>query len=169
MSVSKAVEANAYKNNGGTVVLGGNIAADGAITNAPGKSFLGVGQIKASVPTRNAEKVNDSGNWATLTEQKYVMVGGNVTTQLAGVSNTALAKPANKGDKHDIHLKESRRTIHITSWNYVTGAATKGEDTNDSFGTDDAANPTQDTPGELTHMTGAKNPTNADYPARTQW
>jgi hypothetical protein len=177
---TKAIAANNYVNNGGTVVYGGNVPANAPITNVPTcAQVLGAhsGKNGSVVPgpgaTAGTAQVDTNGTWAVMTAGSYVM--RRYCSSLAGVSYTGLNSGGNAaGAHHSIHWVGSKRTTPITSWDYASGAATAGSATSDNFimdvtGTDNAAVPTRALPGELAYMVTGATPTQADYAARTQW
>lgn len=167
----KAVSANDLKDNGGTVLMGGNIAADGAITNAPDMTITGAGRKPNPAPTQSATanigttKVNDSGTFAKLKAGEYVVKGGGVTTELAGVAYTGLQSGANNVQTKSIKTLLTRSTVLIDSWNYATGEATFniGNPSSDDFDINSSyAAPTRAVPGNLVYMvTGAVPETDA--------
>lgn len=178
MAQLKAVTANAYKNNGATILMAGAASTtSGPITNAPGKSILGHGVHKGNVVpgpasaqgTLRAWGVGE-GTWGLL--DQFIIKGGNITSTLATVSYTGLASGANPIQSKSIKDITSRSTVHITSWAYATGVATKGANTSDDFsmgqaaGTDHAVT-SRTFPGELVYLTGKIAPTQDDYDAKT--
>lgn len=95
-----------------------------------------------------------------------------VTSELAGLTNDAIKSPGNDGDiirginKFESDesallatgFREGKLSIYTGQWaaGYPSGVTV-------SFATDNAANPTSSNPGQLSYMTGAKNPINDDY------
>lgn len=177
MAIKKAITANDYQNCGGTVLLGGNATTSGAtpaVSNVLGKGSLNYhsGRYGASVPVYSAtsgnKKAVSAGNWAKMVANQYVIKG--YCSYLGGVANTKLNSSVGAGNIHkSIHAKTTRVTVHITSWNYATGVATKGANTTDDFGADNAATPTASVPGELTYLVTGLTPTQTDYEARKLW
>lgn len=179
MAVQTVIGSGNFKNNGGTVVYGGAANTAGAITNVPDLSIVASRFVKTNgngpvITTNVIQKADTNGSFGVMTAGSYVIRG--VTDTLAGVSKTALLSGGSCpiSGYRPINWKTNRRTYHITSWNYVTGAATKGAATNDDFGADHAATPTRAIPGELTITdhglanTGALSvPLNTDYEAKT--
>lgn len=178
----KAITANAYKDNGATVVMGGAANTTSSSPSGPAvtqvmlsKIIYGQNARKALgsvVPLATATSGTDAaqagGYWAKLNQ--FIIRGGRITTALAGVANTKMGFGMNarvNNYKTCIHSKTTRVTMHITSWNYVTGAATKGSNTTDNFRADDAATPSMAVPGEFAYLIKVSGPTQADYPART--
>lgn len=181
MATKKAVTANDKKNNGATVFYGGT--ADGKnVTNVLSLETAGywgrknVGVVESSnIATTYALS---AGNFAKMTAGRYVIMRN--CSYLAGTSNTTLQSGAGDFGRRPINWSESARRLHITSWNYATGVATKGGSAGASYdyvniGTtthiDHAAHPTRAIPGELTvtdhHLARDATPTNKDYPAKT--
>lgn len=169
------------RNNGGTVVFGGDIDANGPILSAPDTSILtyhsGVhGTRVASSATANigTRKPYAAGTFAyTMVPGKFVGMRYSDQT-VSGVSKATLETGTGDfGIKRSINRIENTYRYHITAWDYVTGAATKGGNAGDSvsFGNDHAARPTRAVPGELvytdTHMTKGTVPTQADYDEKT--
>lgn len=180
MAQVKAITGNPIKNNGATVPRGGAIVTGGPVTSAPdnltqGYTSKGVGgtsvlsKTGSNIGTQKAVTANAFAR--QMVAGQYVMMRYGY---IAGSSTNFLNSGAADFGRRSINYKENRRSYHITSWNYETGAATKSGDTNDDFGRDDAARPTRAIPGELTFTehgmaaTGALAvPLNTDYPAKT--
>jgi len=161
-NITKAVSGSPYRDNGATVLYGGNIDSSSTVTNAPDASIVGHHSGKhGSVvpgPTTQGDHPNlavqqplAGGEFAKMRAGIYVvrkLTGQN----LAGVSNTVLESGASNFGRRSIHLNEQQVTLlQITAgWNYVTGAFLSTPSTQtDSFGNDDAARPTRAVPGEL--------------------
>lgn len=168
------ISGSTTRNNNGTILLGGNVSATGPVTNAPDKTVLGAGATPPPSPKNSANvgttKAVSAGNFAKLASGSYVVYGGDITTTLAGVSNTEIANTASDEHRKRVNQITSRRTVRITSWDYRTGTPTyhASNPSNDSFGADHAAdNTTKAIPGELVYRIGKPVPTQADYPART--
>jgi len=164
------------RNDGATVVKGGNVDSSLTVSNVPYTSVLdahshGHGSAPSEASSWNQKAVS-AGTWAQMVAGSYVL--RKVTTTLAGVANTTLLFGNSDYGRNSIHVKTTRRSYHITSWDYVTGVATKGADTNDSFNDDHAATPTRAVPGEYTFtdhaipLSGALAvPLSGDYEAKT--
>ena len=138
------------RNNGATVLKGGNIDDTLTVSNAPYEEITdgqdsGHGSVVFEVSTRT-RRANASGTFAVMVAGLYVT--RRIATSLAGVANTTLLTGASDFGRRSIHVNTTRRTYHITSWDYVTGAATFGGATNDDFNDDHAATPTRAVPGE---------------------
>jgi len=107
-----------------------------------------------------------TGDYAKTRAEQYVVQGA--TTKIAGQAYAnGVFTNADKGFGRYPQPIESRRTIHISDWSYITGAATITGVTNDSFGSDNAARPTRSIPGELVVMRTGKTPTQSDYAEKT--
>jgi len=187
----KAVTGSTYKNNGATVVYGGNATTTGTTINGPNVSnvpFTGVvarqtatpygskvpnpqsnAEIAAGTDTSATFQPIAAGNFATMDLTSYLMRGSSAQVTLAGVANTLLNSTARRGRHRSINYKESDRCIHISGWDYATGTATITSVESVSFGNDHAARPTQAVPGEWQYLVSGNTPTQANYPARTQW
>lgn len=114
-------------------------------------------------------------------------ITGRVTTEIAGVSSTALSTNSNNpGQLRSINKREGIRSNGVATairagyWNIYSGTwstnptattqATTGVPTagQTQVGNDDAATPTRSAPGELVFRTGAKLPVrDRDYSAKT--
>lgn len=196
----KAVSANAYKNTGGTVIWGG--AADttkGPITNAPDTTVTTVSAkatwgskvqnpetdaaIAAGTDTAPTYKPLSAGTFATMAAGYYIIKAGS-QDKIAGTTVASLRSAGNpmpNRRKKAVRARYALRTIKISGWSYVTGAATivRNGSTVDTVeaadGTtpasyrvaDQAANPTMSVPGELCYRTGDPAPTTDEYQART--
>jgi len=180
MATTVAKSGLAIHNNGAIVPRGGAITAGSPVTSAPDNltqgftgKLGGTSPISSTSANMGAIKAVSSGIFARpMASSQYVMFRYGT---VGGVASTFLNSGAADFGKHSIHVKTNRRSYHITSWNYVTGAATKSSDTNDDFHTDDAATPTRAIPGELIYTdhglarTGSLAiPLRDDYKAKTE-
>lgn len=174
----KAVSGNNVKNNGATIPRGGNIDSSSTVTSAPDNVTQGAGHTSGTKPLQKTGsnigtmKAVSSATFAGNYAGKYVVLRG--VGSIHGADSYMLNSGAADFGRRSIHGKTNRRSYHITSWNYVTGAATKGSDTNDDMGADHAATPTRAIPGELviTDRSIAKSgalavPLQTDYPEKT--
>ena len=104
------------------------------------------------------------------------MAGGTV----AEIANDIMSFPASDFHRNHNHPTRSYRRIDEVSWDYVSGALTKGANAGDEVvyidplvaggatdGVDSAAHPTYAIPGELAYMEGNLIPTQDDYKVRT--
>lgn len=179
MATTKAITANAYKNNGGTVLGAGNVnTSTNPITKVVSVKdnaiFDGYGTkvIKAVSP-------NSSGNLGTVAcftngtfnyqnQARTFLIKGYCST-INGTANDSLKFSASdKGFRRPIHFLERSRRLDEDSWDYETGDVTKGgqEGALVSYSADHAARPTDSVPGELTYKTGKLAPINDDYKPR---
>lgn len=186
MATTYAVANTGKKNNNGTVLNGGNVSSTGPLSNnlTLGKSAYSI-QYGSRVPPANNPRVGTApapisgGTYAVMADGKYIAryISGNV---IAGVSNTVLRGPASDYSRRPINKSEKARRYNIISWDYVTGAATKGGSAGASYNMvdplvpggstasfDSAANPTFSVPGELVYMYGSVLPKQDDYKPRT--
>lgn len=169
-----AIAANPQRDNGATVLFGGNITGTGAVTNAPNQAILGAGRRAQPKPVQSAHTgaviSNAAGTFAVLAAGHYVVKGGNVTTQLAGIAYRGLRGGGNQNQIRGIHTLWTRSTVLIDSWDYATGAATfnGGNPSSDDFDIDSAfAEPTRALPGNLVTMEDGKTPKVSAYNAKT--
>lgn len=102
-------------------------------------------------------------------------IAKRVTGTLSGVSNTYLksgaAVPGLVQSIHKIEASRTRRqstSIRAGNWNIYTGKFSSPPTVAvDSFGTDVAASPSRDVPGQLIYKTGAPNPVQDNYKKKT--
>lgn len=144
----KAIKANDWKKeNGGTVVWGGNAdTTNGPITNAPDTTVTTRSNnatfgskvqdpetdatIAAGTDTAPTYKPLSAGNFATMAAGYYIIKAGS-QDQIAGTTVSGLRKAANPMPgyrKKAVRARYNIRTIVISSWNYATGAATISSD-----------------------------------------
>lgn len=170
-----------------TVLYAGNKASDSPITtslditsnyNARRDSVKTMvaetnATIAAGTDSRGVYETYAAGTFNYYNNSKFILFGYSGTNTLSGVSNAKLAFPSSDVLRNSIHKRETYRTLHASSWNWVTGVAATKTLTLDWAGvvatdsTDHAARPTRAVPGELTYLETGKTPTNADYPAKT--
>lgn len=171
----KAIDDNSVRDNGATVLMGGNIDSSATVTQSIDKTITGAGRKAQPKPVKSAyvgaTHANAAGNFAVLSAGNYVVKGGNITTQLAGVAYRGLRGGGNQNQIRGIHTLLTRKTVLIDSWNYATGDATfnVGNPSNDDFDiNDDYASPTRALPGNVVILdTGREVPTTTALPAKT--
>jgi len=138
--------------------------------------------VFGSTVIRDTETVIDSvsvavsgGTFAALNDKP---ISSLITSELAGLSNDTIKTPGNDGDtirsinKFETDqsallatgFRENKLSIFTGQWEsgYPSGVTV-------SFSSDDAANPTASVPGALTYRTGASNPVNDTYAAKTNY
>lgn len=177
MATTKAITANAIKNNGATVFYGGNVPSTSrVVTNVLGLTAAGYrsgkhGSVVPNSVSYGVYPVNNTGNFAKMTVGKYVTM--KQATELAGLATTKLLFGANADVRLSINKVESMRTSFLSGWSFSASSEAGARvsytysNKNLSFGNDDAARPTRAIPGELTYNKGASTPTNDDYKAKT--
>ena len=180
MATTTAVSGQPKRNDGGTVVFA-NAATGSRITNSPDYTeTAGAKPVQGSKvpgPETNATiaaGTDSKGTFAPISggafgkqeTGKYVIRSAQTRLAQTAYANGVFAG-ADWGNARFPQPKESHRTIHISDWSYITGAATVAGNTNDSFGTDEAARPTRSVPGELVYLATGNTPTQADYEAKT--
>lgn len=168
------------RNNGAVVPRGGAITTGSPVTSAPdnltqGYTSRGVGGT--TVLSKTGANIGTQKAVSAGTFQRNMFAGQYVMYRygfVGGSASTFLNSGAADFGRRAIHVKTNRRSYHITSWNYVTGAATKGADTDDNLGDDHAATPTRAIPGEFVYTdhgqakTGSLAiPLQANYEAKT--
>lgn len=151
MASGKAISGNPYRNNGATVSRGGAITTGSPVTNAPDSTVQGYQKGNGSVVIAKASQgtgkaVSANAFSRNMVSGQYIMMRYGY---LAGSATNFMNSGAGDFGRRAIHSLTTRETYHITSWNYVTGAATKGVNTTDDFGADHAAAPTRAVPGEF--------------------
>ena len=180
MATTTAVTGNAVKNDGGTVAFA-NAGTSTRITNSPDLTTMAGDKgpmgsrvagpetnatIAAGTDTKGTFAPVSGGQFGKLRASQYV-----VRTATTHIANVAYANGVFAGADYGLGRypvpKESTKTIHISDWSYITGAATVAGVSTNPFGTDQAARPTRSVPGELVYMATGNLPTQADYPAKT--
>jgi hypothetical protein len=164
-----AVTATSTNNRGGAVVNGGTTT----ILDQVSLGYSNVGVFGSSVVDgTDTDKALSAG---TFSFNNRGPIAKRVTESLSGVTNTVLRSGADQPQLiRSIHKLEVVRTRRLTTairagyWNIYSGTFTTAPTVAvDSFASDDAANPSRSSPGELTYMTGSPNPVNDDYKAKT--
>jgi hypothetical protein len=170
------------RNNGGTVLFGGNISATSPITQVLGSSTLGYHSgsngsiLRNSVPTAGTYggrfyKTAISGNFGVMTPRQYII--RRYTSQIAGNTTSVLSSGASDFGRLPYAGRVSNRirTSRIIStggWVYQTGKPVVRFGVGD-FG--DVLNaetfPTRAIPGKLTYLSAGKTLTRTNYPAKT--
>lgn len=179
--VTKIISGNAYKNNGATVFGAGNATTTGADPNVTKNLTLiansyrtqyGSHPVLAVSPTSSGTlcttKINSSRAFGQMEEGQYVV--RLLNSKIGGVASTLLRSGASDfGVRRPIPRMESCRALGVNTWNYATGAITKGGTAGDSvsFSTDKAARPTYAIPGSFVFFTGKVVPTATNYAAKT--
>lgn len=117
-----------------------------------------------------------SGLFNTMTERAYIgtIIGKDTTG--TSIASLRLVAADSGSTRRAIALAVSNYRYQITSWNAVTGAATKGANDGDAYTFIDPvsgsaaveAKPTRAVPGEFVYTIGTNVPTQANYSARTE-
>jgi hypothetical protein len=178
-----AVSGNTYKNVGMTILKAGNITSNSPVTQHFTQMESTAGSIsygtKASLSSGTAYSSGNLGTASAMTNFAYKQIPGEYimrrySSKVNGVANTTLRFAASSSSERmrSIPYLESARSLGSgvsTSWNYKTGAITKGTGAGESrsFGVDYAARPTNAMPGELTYKTGKLAPVADDYKPKT--
>src|SRR5574343_94785 len=98
-TTAHAGETQYFKKAGGTVAYAGAISTGGPITQNFDYTMLAAfhGQYGSHIPasglaaSTGVRACRTQGNYAKLVAGKYIALGGNYTTTLAGLANTAIA------------------------------------------------------------------------------
>lgn len=182
-SWQKAISGNPVKNDTGTIlgvndvsnVNGLPIIENTTNTGSVYGSKLALAVSPASSGNIGTAKAISGGRFSNLTAGDYIIRG--ITTTIAGSASTILKSGASDvGGPRGRNAWYGYRRQNITSWNYETGAATKGAGDGDLVlasginGTTgiraDHAN-SYVVPGELTYQKGANLAVNDDYKVST--
>jgi hypothetical protein len=190
------ISGSTTRNNGATVLNGGNVDSTNAVTNSDTlmdvlhKAGAYGGKVLASTGTKFKPGVTTSKGSGTLAYQpaasdpQFLLRG--YSTKVNNVSNTILQSgSSDKAGRRAINpLTKTHNygTGHADySIDYATGILTKGGSAGTHYGavknyvqaddgttaaTDDAATPTRAIPGELVYMYGALTPKQDDYKAK---
>ncbi len=180
----RAAKGSGVKNNGGTVLYGGNINTTlNNVTQALGLTVVGFrsganGSIlsPAFVPTAGTYGIRCttnavSGDYGKMTAGKYIMI--RFTSQIAGTASSLLNSgaadfgrlpyPGNVSDRI-----RTQRILLNGGWNYVTGKLALGFGRND-FGDvlTHESFPTRAVPGRILYRTSGVSFTSQNYQAKT--
>jgi len=167
----------ARKDNGGTVLWGGNVSTTVGTDIGPNVSqalgyttvgfHKGAGSIIYNSTSRNVGVYAGGNNFNVMTKGTYVMT--IVSTTLGGLSNTTLQSGASDGMgrvSQNYYIGNIRTTRYIMTggWYYQTGQAVAKTDFVDSLTTETF--PTRAIPGRLTYLVTGKLPKNDSYKAK---
>jgi hypothetical protein len=177
MAQGKAISGNLTKNKGATVLGAG--AVDGRVVtnaillttnNAGAQGQIGSRVFLAVSPASSGNtgtKTAITGNFAKMVKGQYLIPG--YSQQIAGVANTILSTPAADWKRTNgltlVQIIKYQR-LDITSWNAVTGVATKGVNAGStvSLAVDKAAQETTGRlPAGLVYMVTGLTPTQDNY------
>lgn len=172
-----AISTSPQRDNGATVLMGGAIDTSSTVTNAPDTAITGAGGQQPVGPVQSeytgATYAQSTGNFAKMVAGDYIVKGGNITTNLAGVAYRGLRGAGNQNQIQSIHSVLIRYSVAITDWLYSTGVPTATTATTDTFGDEQAnydayAVPTRALPGNvvITDFDGL-DPTVVALPAKT--
>lgn len=159
-------------NNHGVVARGGSVAS-GKLTDVSVSRYNTVVFASTVIDNDWADKAVSGGTFAYNDKDG---VGMRYTTELAGVSNSALRSGASvPGLTEGIHRLRVLRTRRFTTairankYNRFTGAFEAGYPVVavDSLATDNAATPTRDVPGQLVFKLGQPVPVTSNYKAES--
>jgi len=172
------------RHNGGTVIMAGNVGSTSKTKNLSIIASLHktVYASKANEDNANAglaDRPLANGDYAKMTKSRFIakyLTGGYI----AGIENSSINQMARDPSMKTTHKNETARRLHITSWNAVTGAATKGANHGNSYNfinpevsggataSSESGTPNNEwsVNGELVFMTGGKNPTTTSYSVR---
>lgn len=165
------------RNNKGTIRANGTVSSNvvtSVDTVRPVVATFGSTVIENTVTQKDyAGKAISGGEFA---HNHVKPISSLVTSELAGLPNNSIKTPGNDGDTiRSINKFETNEDYLLTTairankYNRVTGAWDAGypSGVTIAFSGDNAAAPTASVPGELTYRTGARNPVNDTYQAKT--
>jgi hypothetical protein len=172
-----ATSETSARDNGATVVMGGNIDSSPTVTSAPDMAITGAGREKQPGVQSNAQtgaqKANSSGDFAVLAAGSYIMKGGNVTTNLAGVAYRGLRGAGNQNQIRGIHTLLTRSTVLIDYWKMTAAGVFStvmqgGNPSSDDFDIGgDYQVPTRALPGSTVALPTGGTPVTTLLPAKT--
>lgn len=171
-SVPPNVRASGSRNNRGVVARGGSVAS-GKLTNVGVSRYNTTVFASTVIDNDWADKAVSGGTFAYNDPNG---VGMRYTSELAGVSNTALSSGADVPSLiRGIHKLEVLRTrkfttaIRANKYNRYTGQFESGYPvvTVDTLATDNAASPSRAVPGVLVYKLGQPVPVTNNYKAIT--
>jgi len=159
------------KNDNGTIRANGTVSSNtvtSVSTRAPQVGVFGSTVV-------NNGWADPAVGGGTFAHNHTKPISALVTTELAGLTDDAILSPANNGTIRSINKFETNEDYLFTTalrankYNRVTDAWDAGypSGVTISFSSDDAANPTQSVPGELTYLRGGVVPYNDNYKAKT--
>lgn len=167
------------KNANGTMKANGSITSlvmDAVTTPSPVVDAFASKVVEDTVTVKDyAGKAVVGGTFAFNNTKP---ISSLISDELAGVSNDAILTPGNDGDVirsiNKLETLRSRRfttAVRANKYNRVTNKFDAGFPVvaAESLASDDAANPTQSVPGELTYMRGSPTPYNDNYKAKTNY
>lgn len=175
MAVQKIISGNAYKLYIGKILAAGNIGdtskwADLSLRNTAKNNTTQDTQI-AQTATSGVTKPYSAGTFLYQAKNKYII--RSVSDSISGVTTSILRIVGSDYNRVAHSPSRGNRRYNITSWNYVTGAATKGVNAGDLVKFHDIAANDDNLaveamapnviPGEFTYRTGAPLPVNADF------
>lgn len=154
----------------GTDVTGYNTTHN--VTAVPSSSTFKTDVVYTADTTTHGSYKPFSGDFQVMTKGRYI--GKVIGQYVAGSASSIMRSPSADYNRVPYNPARGNRRYHITSWNYATGAATKGANAGDLVkyrditGNNDnlafEAFPTRAVPGELTYNVGLKGgPVMADY------
>ena len=157
------------KNNGGAIIAGGTTSSRISKINPKG---VNVG-VFASVVTQSTLLGNTKSISAgTFSHNHIKPLTARVTTELGGVSTTALSKTSDivtrSINKLESIITNKTATGFRNGFNLYTGQFSSPiTTTTDSLGSDVAANPTTSVPGKLTYQIGRNKAVVNSYKPKT--
>jgi len=175
MAQQKIISGNAYKLYIGKIMAAGAVSdttkwADLSLRNTA-KNNASQDTTVAQTTTAGVRKPYSAGTFLYQVKNKYVI--RSVSDTISGVTTNIVRLVGSDYNRVAHSPSRGNRRYNITSWNYVTGAATKGVNAGDQVNFHDIAANNDNLsvevmapnviPGEFTYRNGSANPVNADY------
>lgn len=176
MATQTVIGSGSTKNNGGVILLSGNIASDKwtNITFSQNSDTREFTNRLIPADTAHMKKSISAGVYASMEAGQYV--ARIIGSRIAQTDSSAMRFAASSFYRFPIKPKEGERRLHLTAFNALTGAVTKGANAGDSYNytaidsgstIDQAAHPSRAVPGELVYLVTGQTPTMVDYSAIT--
>ena len=187
MATHTPMTGQVVRNNGATILNAGNhdgtnITNELTLSNNAANKYQYGSKVPLSTGTAGS-----SGNVGTIAPfsgddfaskpQGFLLRGYTDGQNIMGTADSGISAASDVGLRRPINRFYGYQRLHITSWDYVTGAATTGAgagvtvlasglDGVTGQLADNAANPTNAVPGELVYRDGSANPIQDEYKAR---
>lgn len=176
MATTKTISANNQVNCAITLLNGGTPANTNLVNSLEMTEVINDLDTNTKVVQNSANgttKAVSANTFAAYEKGKYV--GYHLDTASA-ISNTSFQSGSAASGRKALHYGKGNYRYHITGWNYLTGAATKGGNAGDKFtyfapGDDSALAqepyPTNAVPGQFVYTDGSPTPVMDNYSAKT--
>lgn len=186
MAVQKVITGNVYHHNGGVILQAGNsdgVNVTDSLTLAENAYREGASKNNGPTKAVSPGSSGNLGNLAVFSSRPFAqMEAGEYVAKVIGDriaqsdDTTLRSGAADWGTRVPYNVARGYERYDNTSWDYVTGALTKGGSAGSQINYIDPIGggavsyepyPTFAVPGELVFMDGDVVPTQADYAAKT--